>query len=88
MQLILTKGKVFFAIPYSPDLQSMEIYINNESCETQEQKLFDVLSENGLSDRKGIAVAVNNVVITKSNWNNHQLNNKDKITVIKATQGG
>ena len=88
MQLILTKGKVFFIIPYSPDLSNMEILINNEAFETQAKSLYDLLTEHSLSDQKGIAVAVNNSVIPKANWNIHQLINQDKITVIKATQGG
>lgn len=36
----------------------------------------------------GIAVAVNDTVITKSEWNKTQLKNKDNILIIKATQGG
>ncbi len=66
----------------------MEIFINNEAFQTQEDKLIKVLSEKGLADQKGIAVAVNNAVVPKANWEAHQLKSQDKITVIKATQGG
>jgi len=66
----------------------MEIFINNEAFQTQEDILIDVLSTNGLSDQKGIAVAVNNAVVPRANWNAHQLKDQDKITIIKATQGG
>jgi len=36
----------------------------------------------------GIAVAVNEIVITKSDWDKKQLKNNDNVLVIKATQGG
>ena len=67
----------------------MEIFINNEAFQTPEDStLTQVLSENGLADQKGIAVAVNNAVIPKTNWGKKTLSPQDKITVIKATQGG
>lgn len=37
---------------------------------------------------KGIAIAINNVVITKQEWATTFLNNEDDITIIQATQGG
>lgn len=36
----------------------------------------------------GVAVAVNQTIITKSNWNTQLLKEKDEILIIKATQGG
>ena len=36
----------------------------------------------------GIAVAINENIITKSDWNSTQLKNNDEILIIKATQGG
>lgn len=50
--------------------------------------LSELLSANGLADKKGIAVAVNNLVITRSQWTMTQINKGDKIIIIKATQGG
>lgn len=67
----------------------MEIFINNEAFQTPlDSTLKHVLSENGLSDQKGIAVAINNTVVPKTNWGKKTLIPQDKITVIKATQGG
>lgn len=37
---------------------------------------------------KGIAVAVNQAIISKANWESHILNPGDQIIIIKATQGG
>ena len=50
--------------------------------------LISALEQNGISSQKGIAVAVNNVVIPKAEWSGKILNENDKITIIRATQGG
>lgn len=39
-------------------------------------------------ETKGIAVAVNEIIIFKSQWDSHRLKHGDEIMVIKATQGG
>ena len=36
----------------------------------------------------GIAVAINNKIISKTNWETQQFNNNDTILIITATQGG
>ncbi|QDO94854.1 sulfur carrier protein ThiS [Formosa sediminum] len=38
--------------------------------------------------QNGIAVAINNTVITKAKWNNTKVSNNDNILIIQATQGG
>ncbi|MFC5681741.1 sulfur carrier protein ThiS [Flavobacterium sp. MAHUQ-51] len=68
----------------------MELKINNQTKQFQ----VDVLSVQALLDieipqkQNGIAVAVNNNVIPKSNWNSHLLSETDDILIISATQGG
>ena len=67
----------------------MEVTINSISKEIPEgyillKALEDVISLNS----KGIAVAVNNTVVQKAKWTEHILQSGDKITIIKATQGG
>lgn len=37
---------------------------------------------------KGIAIAVNHEIIAKNDWETHVLRPSDKLTIIKATQGG
>jgi sulfur carrier protein len=67
----------------------MEITLNNkpktvdEHCSLQ-QLLDEIIPEK----QKGIAIAVNSLVIPKPNWDQHFLSNKDEILIIKATQGG
>ncbi|MBL7893552.1 MAG: sulfur carrier protein ThiS [Bacteroidia bacterium] len=67
----------------------MNVIVNNktETTETQE-KLFGLLARLNLSEKQGIAVAVNNNVVSKTNWNKYELKENDKITIIRATQGG
>jgi sulfur carrier protein len=68
----------------------MELTINNQN----KHFLLDSLTIQALLDleipekQNGIAVAINNTVIPKTNWNSHQLTQTDEILIISATQGG
>ncbi len=67
----------------------MKVFVNNEPQEiSSETSLFSILSELNLSDARGIAVAVNDEIVFKQNWASHSLQENDKLTVIRATQGG
>ncbi len=50
--------------------------------------LLGLLLELRLADRKGIALAVNDTVVPRSQWPQHQLQNNDRLLLIQATQGG
>jgi sulfur carrier protein len=67
----------------------MEITLNNKTHSILENTvLFDlVLSQLG-DKQKGVAVAVNDSVVPKSEWQNFIVNKNDNILIIKATQGG
>ena len=66
----------------------MDLLVNHKSQKLLTgNKLSELLLQLNM-DTRGIAVAVNNIVISKSDWNNYELNDKDKITIIRATQGG
>ncbi|PRX49878.1 sulfur carrier protein ThiS [Salegentibacter salegens] len=49
--------------------------------------LQDLLMQLAISE-KGIAVAVNNQIISKSDWDRHELAEGENILIIRATQGG
>jgi len=67
----------------------MNVFINNKPHPFNASEfLSDILNANSFIQLKGIAVAVNNRVIPRSNWEKYQLNENDKITIITATQGG
>ena len=66
----------------------VEIFINNATHTfSQEIDLVEMLKQLSLSSQ-GVAIAINDTVIPKSEWQVHTLKNQDKITLIQATQGG
>jgi len=67
----------------------MQILINNKKHDFQKDtNLFEAIQSLNLQNQKGIAIAINNQVIPKQNWNTHKLNDQDDIIIITATQGG
>lgn len=67
----------------------MDIFVNNTVISVSEKaSLSDALSAAGLAGRQGIAIAINNQVIPRTVWDTHLLYPADKVTIIKATQGG
>lgn len=67
----------------------MNIYCNGKSVAVCENaNLHSLLVQTEFVDKKGIAVAVNNSVVTKQNWESYSLSENDKVLVISATKGG
>ena len=66
----------------------MEIIFNNQSKEIDQASLQLTLNDLIGKEQKGIAVAVNETVVPKSQWDNYLLQQHDNVLVIKATQGG
>ena len=67
----------------------MNIYLNGAQTSVLENlQLKSLLNDQHLLEKKGIAVAVNNQVITKEHWEGYVLKAQDKILVIQASQGG
>jgi sulfur carrier protein len=67
----------------------MTILVNNKSLELVcPENITAVLQQLQIDYARGLAVAVNNEVIPKSRWETYLLNQHDKMTIIRATQGG
>jgi sulfur carrier protein len=67
----------------------MNIYINSKLHELPNpQPISKALELLNIAHAKGIAIAVNNLVIPRTQWEQHLLQDNDDITLIKATQGG
>jgi len=67
----------------------MEIIFNSNTQEIQEQTSIQIILNDLIGEKqKGIAVAVNEIVVPKTKWDSYVLKPKDNILVIKATQGG
>lgn len=67
----------------------MDILINNQKHTVSDSSTLQSIVNTQLGEKqKGIAIAVNDNVIPKLNWENHIIKSNDHILIIKATQGG
>ena len=68
----------------------MKVRINNTAIDLASSiaTLEQAVQRSGVTDVKGLAVAVNSTVIPRTNWSTFQLNENDTIIIIRATQGG
>ncbi|GAA0530281.1 sulfur carrier protein ThiS [Chitinophaga japonensis] len=67
----------------------MEVLVNNKLYAVQPSTTVAALLQFiQLPSAKGIAIAVNNQVIPKARWEQQTLQAADKVTIIRATQGG
>lgn len=68
----------------------MKIRINNVDhvIAKDDVALTEVIAILKLNSNKGLAMAIDNKVISKKEWDSTLLKEGNSITVIKATQGG
>jgi len=68
----------------------MELLLNNQPKHFNAERLTiqALLDMEVPKKQKGIAIAINNCVIPKSDWNSYFLTANDQILIISATQGG
>ncbi|HEU5079949.1 MAG TPA: sulfur carrier protein ThiS [Opitutaceae bacterium] len=50
--------------------------------------VLGALRELGLAERRGIAVALDDAVVTRSQWETRTLSDGQRLLIIQATQGG
>jgi sulfur carrier protein len=50
--------------------------------------LLALMGELGLAERRGVAAAVNGEVVPRTQWAGRSLAERDRVIVIRATQGG
>mgnify|MGYP006334751973 FL=1 len=65
----------------------MKLKVNDKEVETGATNLFLFSQEQNLPET-GIAVAVNNRMIPRAEWDSFALNDGDNILIIKAVCGG
>ena len=71
------------------DFMSVSVFVNNKNHSLGSAiNLFSLLKELKIDSSNGIAIAVNEIVIPKSEWEKYKLKNNDKIILIKAAAGG
>ena len=67
----------------------MIYYVNNTPQEAPEARtLAEALTELNLASQRGMAVAVNDTVVARPDWETYALQTNDRLTIIRATQGG
>lgn len=64
------------------------VKVNNVSKEISKQLSVADLLHQLKQTEYGIAVAINQQIITKTEWSSKLINNDDDILIIQATQGG
>ncbi|MBO4498631.1 MAG: sulfur carrier protein ThiS [Bacteroidaceae bacterium] len=65
----------------------MKILINDKNTETASANLHELAAELKLAD-KGVAIALNGVMVQRDSWKSALLNESDKVIIIKAVCGG
>lgn len=67
----------------------MVCYVNNSAYQaTDDQSLAELLATLGQTQTRGLAVAVNDAVVPRTEWASHFVQPHDRILLIRATQGG
>ena len=67
----------------------MNVTVNKKPVELPVSAgITDLIQQLNLPSAQGIAIAVNQQVIPKSEWNTCILKDDDEILLIRATQGG
>lgn len=67
----------------------VEVTINQQTFQLSDERgLAEVLSLLRIGHADGIAIAVNEVVIPRGEWDGYVLRERDRVFVIRATQGG
>ncbi|WP_419535367.1 sulfur carrier protein ThiS [Endozoicomonas sp.] len=67
---------------------TMQINVNNQPMVVEPPLSIDALLKQLNHLEKGVALAVNRKIISRSQWGSYLLNDGDNITLIKATAGG
>ncbi len=67
----------------------MVIIVNdNETEVTDDMSVTQLLKKQGLESLSGLAVAINEKIVTQKSWTSTYLQEQDKVLIISATAGG
>lgn len=69
--------------------ESISVRVNDElRTFDRDVTVLGALQKLGLAERRGIAVALDDTVVTSSNWATRTLTDGQRLLIIQATQGG
>jgi sulfur carrier protein len=66
----------------------INIKVNDSPHQLEESSSIETVLNKLSITSHGIAIAINQTIITKSDWNTQLLKEEDEVLIIKATQGG
>jgi sulfur carrier protein len=67
----------------------VRLIIGNQTTEVVAHNVNDLVTTLGLPpEGRGIAIAVNDVVVSRSRWKEHELCEGDRVEIVRAVQGG
>lgn len=68
----------------------MKLLINGEPQQFEADRLSvaELLDRLDIEQRRGVAVAVDNAVVPRSQWEDHDVEEGEAVEIIRATQGG
>ena len=66
----------------------MKVLANNKEVEIVPSSTLDQLAVSLQIPERGVAVAVNNQMIPRTEWSKHILQENDHVVIIKAACGG
>ncbi|TLP77266.1 sulfur carrier protein ThiS [Maribacter sp. ACAM166] len=66
----------------------INIWVNQQRVEIEKGFTILQLLEHLKSPKVGIAIAIQNAIISKNLWESITLSNDDTVLIIQATQGG
>lgn len=64
------------------------VKVNDTNRTFLKETTIDRMIETLQIQSNGIAIAINNSIIKKSDWENHTLSENDNVLIIRSTQGG
>lgn len=64
------------------------VIVNEIRIEIEENTNISQLLQKTNTAINGIAIAINNKIVSKTNWETQQFNNNDNVLIIRASQGG
>lgn len=66
----------------------MKLTVNSKETEVKDECTIAQLADQLALPPQGVAIAVNNKMIPRTNWAEHVLQSNDSLVVIKAACGG
>ena len=78
-----------FLLPLFLEKQAttMEVIVNNQRHTTTAPNLLDLIQELQIESR-GVAIAINNSVVSQSKWGETPMHEGDRVVVVSAVFGG